>query len=363
MYNRYTVVKNQYPKMAHIPEFVDFAVYLYVQRRLKRDDTYKSRYGVLKNWFGDQEFTLQNSLKFLSYLELERKSAPETLNHYRDLLMKIEIYLDLPYDKRFMHKTAPFKKRRKIPKVIHEDKFRAVLDAHPVRSREQAVVDLRMDAALEFIYTLGVRNGEACGLKWEDVQNDRVIIRDTKNGEDRQLPIATQLYEKMMKLPRFPHGYVFGSRQGPMYRETLNNELKARLKMLGWEGLVDRIHELRHSCGTILAEKNINPFKIKEYLGHKDISSTMLYVHMNINALKECSERAPLNEGTMSLDTARTMSDQFRRQFDNTPFTVSIREVEKGRFVIEIIDTRIFSQRPSELRISSVPTEEKSGKI
>lgn len=349
-----------------LPDFGEFSVYLYVQRRLKRDNVYKSRYNLVRGWFGDKPFDLKTALQFLSHLETERKSAPETLNHYRDLLMKIEDFLDLPHEKRFMHRTAPYRKRRKIPKVIHEDQFMKILQTHPKRSRSQAEVDLRMDSALIFIYTTGVRNGEACGLKWDDVQPDRVIVRraspfeeETKNKEDRSLPITGYLYERLMKLPRYPHGFVFGSRQGPMYRETLNKELKERLKVLGMEGTIDRIHELRHSCGTILAENGIPVEKIKEYLGHKEISSTMIYIHMNIDQLRECSERAPLNQGYMSLATAQKILERTRKAFEKSPFTVSLVEVMKGWFRIDVIDSRIVSQSPELLRTPSAVPQDK----
>jgi type 1 fimbriae regulatory protein FimB len=46
-------------------------------------------------------------------------------------------------------------------------------------------------------------------------------------------------------------------------------------------------HMLRHACGFHLANKGVNAFMIQSYLGHKQISNTMRYVHVSAAQFKD----------------------------------------------------------------------------
>lgn len=48
-----------------------------------------------------------------------------------------------------------------------------------------------------------------------------------------------------------------------------------------------RFHDLRHTVGTRLAEKGVPVAVIKEILAHSDIQTTMRYIHITQNHLKE----------------------------------------------------------------------------
>lgn len=52
-----------------------------------------------------------------------------------------------------------------------------------------------------------------------------------------------------------------------------------------------RFHDLRHTVGTRLAEKGVPVAVIKEVLAHSDIQTTMRYIHITQNHLKDAVQR------------------------------------------------------------------------
>jgi len=66
---------------------------------------------------------------------------------------------------------------------------------------------------------------------------------------------------------------------------------------LQWnEGVTDRrervsFHTLRHTFASWLAMDGINPFHLKELLGHADLKLTERYSHLSESALKQAAMR------------------------------------------------------------------------
>lgn len=61
----------------------------------------------------------------------------------------------------------------------------------------------------------GMRRGEIFGLRWEDLDLDRrlIYVRDSKNSEGRELPIATPLYLMLLAMEKLSE-YVFARADG-----------------------------------------------------------------------------------------------------------------------------------------------------
>lgn len=68
--------------------------------------------------------------------------------------------------------------------------------------------------------------------------------------------------------------------------------MTAMEEKLGWPHRFT-CHSLRHAFGTHLYEDGVDLFTLKELLGHKSISSTLIYVHLAANGTK--SVTSPLD--------------------------------------------------------------------
>ena len=308
-----------------LPPWSTYSQYIFTQRAHDRSNTdgYKYLYNALKRYKGKSPFSLENSLEFLSELE-EKGRSNYTLNNYIKMIRNICRWQkeDWGFD------IAYKKKQRNAPRVLTIPQFKKVLKCHPDRTRDAKRVNVRFDTALETAFVCGLRISELCNLKWDDVRPGSLTIRDTKNNEDRVIPIPQHLFNKLTTLRRLKlhDEWVFGYTQGKLNKDTIRKELHTRLDMADLTGTIKSMHDLRHSFATILAAQDINIMKLKDYLGHKDVSSTQLYVHMNAQHLKTVVDRNPYNKP--SFDVIRHEAHEFVERLDQFPFDVELNESE-----------------------------------
>jgi len=66
----------------------------------------------------------------------------------------------------------------RLPRVLRDDELHVLLDQAPAEVEgEPAAVRRRDDAVLELLYGSGLRVGELCGLRPEDLDLDRRVVR------------------------------------------------------------------------------------------------------------------------------------------------------------------------------------------
>ncbi len=176
-------------------------------------------------------------------------------------------------------------------------------------SREEAADILKIlsdrtpnvhDIALFALYT-GARAGEVFNLKWGDVDlfQGVAMLKDTKSGKNRAVYLTKEV--KNMLAHRRPENaqggaLVFTGRDGIKIMRISNsftnviNELKLN------EGVTDprqrvMFHTLRHTFASWLAMDGINPFHLKELMGHSDLKLTERYSHLSESTLKQAAMR------------------------------------------------------------------------
>ena len=143
---------------------------------------------------------------------------------------------------------------------------------------------------LIFAIWTGLRLGNIIGLKRRDVnlKNRTVYIERTKNGEPLIIPLHDRAYEvlkRRLKVKYLEHDYVFTSPEGkPIEPNNLRRSFRITLKRAGIENL--RIHDLRHTFGTRLAQAGVDLYTIARLLGHKDIRTTQRYAHHSTQSLR-----------------------------------------------------------------------------
>ena len=125
----------------------------------------------------------------------------------------------------------------------------------------------------------GMRKSEILKLKWEDVNFTQgiIFVRDSKNGETREIPMSDQLMQTLRSL-QFNAPYVFARESGKPHiciKTAFQNAVK-RAKLTDF-----RFHDLRHTFASHLAMSGIDLIAIKELLGHKTISMTLRYAHLS----------------------------------------------------------------------------------
>lgn len=126
----------------------------------------------------------------------------------------------------------------------------------------------------------GMRRGELLGLKWEDLNLAKrtAFLRLTKNGESRTVPLSTRAIQTLQDLPRSIDGRVL-----PVNFAALEANFKRARERAELPDL--RIHDLRHTATTRLAEKFSNPLELSAITGHKQLNMLKRYYHPNAEQL------------------------------------------------------------------------------
>ena len=149
------------------------------------------------------------------------------------------------------------------------------------------IPDLKQKAMVALLYSSGLRIGEVCSLRYEDIQrkNMRIHITHGKNRSDRYailsktaLDILTQYWFSCGR----PMGYLFPKQNGqdrPIDTFFLSRHIHAHEDRLGWPRRLT-CHSFRHAFGTHLYENGTDLLTIKALLGHKSLNSTTIYVHL-----------------------------------------------------------------------------------
>jgi integrase len=132
----------------------------------------------------------------------------------------------------------------------------------------------------------GLRLGELLNLKWRNVRPDSVTVEKSKNGNPRTVPLTSRSREILSSMPR--------DREGPfarMDRFECSRKYKAAVLSAGIADDSVVFHSLRHTCASRLVTMGVDIMRVKTWMGHKSISTTMIYAHLAPNSLSDIVTR------------------------------------------------------------------------
>ena len=162
------------------------------------------------------------------------------------------------------------------------------------------IPDLKQRTMVTLMYSSGLRIGEVCRLRYEDVErkNMRLHITHSKSRNDRYAILSKAALDL---LTRYwfeygrPRGFLFPKQRGddrPIDTFFLSRHIHAHEKRLGWKQRLT-CHSFRHAFGTHLYENGTDLLTIKALMGHKSLNSTTIYVHLSAGAL--CKAISPFD--------------------------------------------------------------------
>ena len=208
----------------------------------------------------------------------------------------------------------------RLPTVLSADEIETVLNVPKARTRH----GLRDRVILETLYSTGIRRFELINLKLTDIQwhKQLVLIRQGKGRKDRLIPIGERalawidlyLWEARRFLARSPaEESLFLTLTGKPFAPNHLSELARRYIRAALPHVRGACHLFRHSMATLMLENGADIRFIQEMLGHTKLSTTQIYTHVSIRALKEVYDRthpgARLRCGTTEELAAATSRD------------------------------------------------------
>jgi site-specific recombinase XerD len=179
------------------------------------------------------------------------------------------------------------------------DSLPAVLTRQQVHDVLRLMRLRRYRTPLKLIYVCGLRLSECLGLTIHDIKGkeNKLLIRHSKGHQDRVVPLPTAMYEELRRYWTFhKHALLLFPNVGrgdnnpqslaqrmqratsPMPCSSLQRLMVIARKQLNIPAA--SIHSLRHSFATNLLEAGAHLHTIQKLLGHKQITSTMVYLHL-----------------------------------------------------------------------------------
>jgi integrase len=149
--------------------------------------------------------------------------------------------------------------------------------------------------------TTGARRGELLSLQWADVnmKAGRALVRETKNGEQRTLPLAGKSLEalRVLKLNGSARSeYVFPNTSGhPGAFEYFDGYWYIALQAAGISDF--HFHDLRHTTASMLAAQGCSLLEIADVLGHKTLAMVKRYSHLVVDHKAKVIERMIVAKG------------------------------------------------------------------
>jgi site-specific recombinase XerD len=173
-------------------------------------------------------------------------------------------------------RMPPIKKKDTLPVVLSKEECKKLFAAPRM---------LKHRFLLAMAYSGGLRMNELRHLKIADIDTDRmqIRIRQGKGNKDRYVILSKVIKNGLEKYyaQYKPQVYVFnGQQQGELMGErSIQYIINEAVQKSGIQKAVS-MHTLRHSYATHLLEDGIDLFSIKKLLGHSDIRTTLVYLHV-----------------------------------------------------------------------------------
>lgn len=183
---------------------------------------------------------------------------------------------------------------RKLPEVLEHNEIESMIEtmdmSKPSAQRDRAII--------EVMYSCGLRVSELIGLKINDIDYlEQLVLVTGKGNKQRLIPIGsealkhTQLYLDHIRNQQAESksgvGILFlNNRGGALSRVYVFKLIKRLAAEAGIRKNVSP-HTLRHSFATSLVEAGADLRAVQQMLGHKSITTTEIYTHLDRTYLKD----------------------------------------------------------------------------
>ncbi|MHB8580971.1 MAG: tyrosine-type recombinase/integrase [Ignavibacteriaceae bacterium] len=194
------------------------------------------------------------------------------------------------------------------------------------QGNRQGNKDVLNDVVVIGFYT-GMRLNEIVNLKWKNVNLSTRIITvgdedfTTKGRNQRYVPICDEAMEVFLRRQKsgvrsqesvqeggevliLPFnkkenliGYVFCKSNGTRFTgDYISRSFQLACRAAGMDKAI-HFHSLRHSFASNLVQQGVSLYTIKELLGHSSITTTEIYSHLNMDALRDAIKTLDNNNG------------------------------------------------------------------
>lgn len=246
---------------------------------------------------GQSKSTLSNYGRRIALFVIHFKSLPEhvsedEINEYLVALARDpkspsrSSFKHMVYGLRYYYRLLGMNKNAiALPTLKRDTKLPVILNRAELKELFAAPKLLKQRIVLSLIYSAGLRGQEVINLKISDIDFERqtIHIRQSKYKKDRIMPLSPTMaigLKKYLKAES-PHIWLFNGKEadGRYSVRGLSWVMRENLKKTAITKNVN-LHTLRHTYATHLLEEGVNIVTLKDLLGHAEITTTMIYLHI-----------------------------------------------------------------------------------
>ena len=168
--------------------------------------------------------------------------------------------------------SIPTQPKGRDRRLIDDEEEKLLNAAQEYGGEIYNIIILAMETAM--------RRGEIAKLRWKDINLSKrtALLYDTKNTEDRVIPLTEKAYKLLKDLPRNISGKVF-----IMQPDSITQAFERIRKQADMEDF--RFHDLQHEATSRFFEKGLSIMEVSAITGHKDLAMLRRYTHLRAEDL------------------------------------------------------------------------------
>ncbi len=184
------------------------------------------------------------------------------------------------------------RKERKVRTYLQPDEYNRMLSLAGASARDYCILQV-------FLQT-GVRVSELCQLRLDDadLENQSIRVRSGKGMAARDVELERKaiaaIKSYLLVRPPSSDDHLFVNRYGVAISERGVRKLVVKYRREA--GITKKVscHSLRHTFATYKAEQGVSPFQLQQWLGHTNLNTTQIYVHMGRQNAKKLMDKTSL---------------------------------------------------------------------
>ena len=140
----------------------------------------------------------------------------------------------------------------------------------------------KLGTVLQIAKETAMRIGEILRLEWTDIDTERnlITLNSPEKGSNPGIyKVSTQLISRIMTLPKKSER-IFPTSVNSISVRLRETRKKLAQKLQNPRLLKITFHSLRHWKATMLYHKLKDPFYLRDFLRHKDIRNTTIYINI-----------------------------------------------------------------------------------
>jgi Site-specific recombinase XerD len=241
---------------------------------------------------------LQDLYGFLSYVKNERNNSSfaraRKIASIKSFFKYCETKLKIINNNPCRELEVPKKPNKQI-NYLNLDESKRLLKDIVGRNKKR---DL---AILTLFLNCGLRLSELCNIRFKDIREDTLVVRG-KGNKDRTIYLNEMclraIEDYMEERKHIKHSYLFVSeRKNQLCKRQVQYIVQKNISSTGLDVGKYTTHKLRHTAATLLYKhSNVDIRTIQTILGHKNISTTTIYTHVDNEQVRSAIRSNPLNE-------------------------------------------------------------------